>query len=319
MLKSKQAPELILERLDWTVIRRLDGLLQGDYRTLFRGFGLDLSGLREYQPGDDIRYIDWNTTARLSTPYIREFLEEREINAWFLLDLSPSMDFGTVQTLKRNLLIDIVTVLSRLLTRHGNRVGSIDYSGQGESVIPPARGRIQVLRIISALLKHPPLKRTPPTNLTALFQTASGVISRRSLIFIVSDFISQPGWEKLLNLLAQRHEVIAIRLYDPREVDLPDIGQVVLEDAETGDQLHLDTHNAKFRQRFKELAGKREQDLNEIFRQAGIDVLTLSTESDMVQELIKFASTRKLRKRTPSAFSLTTINKSKTVTALGVR
>ncbi len=319
MLKSKRAPEQILERLDWTVIRRLDGLLQGDYRTLFRGFGLDLSGLREYQPGDDIRYIDWNTTARLETPYIREFLEEREINAWFLLDLSPSMDFGTVQTLKRNLLVEIVAVLSRLLTRHGNRVGSIDYSGQGESVIPAAGGRVQVLRIINDLLNRPPLKRTPPTNLKDLFEKASGVISRRSLIFIVSDFISQPGWEKLLQFLAQRHELVAVRLYDPREVDLPDIGQVVLEDAETGAQLHLDTHDPKFRQRFKELARRREKDLNEIFRHAGTDLLTLSTESDMVQELIKFASTRKLRKRTPSAFSRTMINESKTAIALGVR
>jgi uncharacterized protein (DUF58 family) len=307
MLKSKRSPETILQRLDWTVIRRLDGLLQGDYRTLFRGFGLDLAGLREYQPGDDIRYIDWNTTARLQIPYVREFLEDREVNAWFLLDLSPSMDFGTVQTLKRNLLIDFVTVLARLLTRHGNRVGTIDYSGKVESVIPAANGRLQVLRIIDDLLNRPSLKRAPPTDLTALFQTALRVISRRSLIFIVSDFISTPGWEKPLKLLGQRHEVLAIRLYDQRETELPDIGQFYMEDAESGEQLFLDTHDKKFRQRFKEIAERREQDLNGIFRNAGIDKLALSTEGDMIQEIVKFASTRKLRKRTPSAFDRQTV------------
>ena len=302
MLESKRNPETILQRLDWTVIRRLDGLLQGDYSTLFRGFGLDLAGLREYQSGDDIRYIDWNTTARLVIPYVREFLEDREVNAWFLLDLSPSMDFGTVQTLKRNLLIDFVAVLARLLTRHGNRVGTIDYSDKVEIVIPAANGRLQVLRIIDDLLNRPSLKRSHPTDLNTLFQRALHVISRRSLIFIVSDFISTPGWEKALKLLAQRHEVLAIRLYDQRETELPDIGYIIVEDAESGEQLYLDTHNNKFRQRFKEIAERREKELNGIFRNAGIDKLTLSTEGDMIQEIIKFASTRKLRKRTPSAF-----------------
>ena len=309
MLKSKRNPETILQRLDWTVIRRLDGLLQGDYRTLFRGFGLDLSGLREYQPGDDIRYIDWNTTARLGTPYIREFLEDREVNAWFLLDLSPSMDFGTVQMLKRNLLIDFVTVLARLLTKHGNRVGTIDFSGKVESVIPAASGRLQVLRIIDDLSNRPRLKRAPPTDLTALFQTSLRVISRRSLVFIVSDFISTPGWEKPLKMLAQRHEVVAIRLYDPRESDLPDIGYIFMEDAESGEQLYLDTHDRSFRQRFHDMAYRRENNLNETFSRAGIDKLALSTEGDMVQEIIKFASARKLRKRTPSALDRQTARK----------
>ena len=303
MLKSKRNPEAILQRLDWTVIRRLDGLLQGDYRTLFRGFGLDLAGLREYQPGDDIRYIDWNTTARLDNPYIREFLEDREINAWFLLDLSPSMDFGTVHTLKRNLLIDFVTVLARLLTKHGNRVGTIDFSGKVESVIPAASGRLQVLRIIDDLVNRPRLKHAPPTDLTGLFQTSLRVISRRSLVFIVSDFISQPGWEKPLKMLAQRHEVLAIRLYDPRESDLPDIGQIFIEDAESGEQLFLDTHDQGFRHRFNEIAHLKEKNLNEIFNQAGIDKLALSTEGDMVQDIVKFTSARKLRKRTTSVMN----------------
>src|SRR5450759_4748771 len=139
MPMSAQNPEKILQRLDWTVIRRLDGLLQGDYRTLFRGFGLDLADLREYQFGDDVRHIDWNVTARVQTPYVREFTEDREVTAWFLLDLSPSMDFGTVRTVKRTLLIDFVTVLARVLTRHGNRVGAILYTSRVDRVVP-ARG-----------------------------------------------------------------------------------------------------------------------------------------------------------------------------------
>ena len=149
MTTSTSAPERILQRLDWKVIRRLDGLLQGDYRSLFRGNGVDFADLREYQYGDDVRHIDWNVTARMDTPYVREFLEDREITAWFLLDLSPSVDFGTAESerLKRSVLVDFVTTLARLLTRHGNRVGAVFYGGQVERTIPARGGRVQVLRL----------------------------------------------------------------------------------------------------------------------------------------------------------------------------
>ena len=177
MSQSMQNPEKILQRLDWTVIRRLDGLLQGDYRTLFHGFGLDLAELREYQFTDDVRYIDWNVTARMQTPYVRQYIEDREVTAWFLLDLSPSVDFGTVQTLKRNLLIDFVTMLARLLTRHGNRVGAIFYSGKVERVIPAQGGKLQVLRLINDLVNQPQLKQAPSTNLTSLLETALRTIT----------------------------------------------------------------------------------------------------------------------------------------------
>lgn len=166
MLATK--PENILKRLDWTVIRRLEGVLQGNYRTLFLGSGLDLADLREYQFGDDIRHIDWNVSARMNTPYVRRYLEEREITAWFLLDLSPSVDFGTVNTLKRNMLIDFVTTLARLLTRNGNRVGAVLYNGIEDRVIPAGGGKMQVLHLINELLRQPKLLRTPPTNLTKL-------------------------------------------------------------------------------------------------------------------------------------------------------
>src|SRR5213080_2274599 len=151
---SPSAPERRLARLEWTVLRRLDGLLQGDYRTLFRGHGLDLADIREYTFGDDVRHIDWNVTARLDTPYVREYHEDREINAHFLLDLSPSVDFGTVDRRKRDLLVDFTTVLARLLTRHGNRVGATLYASRVERSIPARSGRIQVLRILNELEKR---------------------------------------------------------------------------------------------------------------------------------------------------------------------
>jgi uncharacterized protein (DUF58 family) len=279
------------------VIRRLDGILQGDYRSLFYGIGLDLADLREYQPGDDIRYIDWNVTARVATPYVRQYIEDRDITAWFLLDLSPSVDFGTVNSLKRDCLIDFVTVLARLLTRHGNRVGAMIYGSRVERIIPARGGRVQVLRLINDLLKQPRLERSPMTDLNALLATAFNFIRRRSLVFVVSDFISTPGWERPLGLLSQRHEVLAVRLWDPRETELPDIGVVIMEDAETGEQLYVDTHDRRFRVHFQEAARHRQAALDQAFRHAGVDVLSLSTEDDLVQAIVSFAGLRRQRKQ----------------------
>ncbi len=290
-----ETPERILHRLEWQVIRRLDGILQGDYRSLFYGAGLDLADLREYQPGDDIRYIDWNVTARLDAPYVRQYHEDREITAWFLLDLSPSVDFGTVNSLKRDRLVDFVAVLARLLTRRGNRVAAILYDSRVQRVIPPSGGRMHVLRLINDLLRQPRLPAAPFTDLTALLATGYQVIRRRSLVFIISDFISAPGWEKPLALLNRRHETLAVRLWDPREVELPDIGIVVMQDAETGEQLLVDTHDRRFRQRFAEAAQRRQQALTTTFRRAGVDMLSLSTEDDLVRAIVTFAGQRKQR------------------------
>ncbi|HXD12458.1 MAG TPA: DUF58 domain-containing protein [Anaerolineales bacterium] len=292
-------PERILLRLDWNVIRRLDGLLQGDYRSLFYGFGVDFADLREYQPEDDIRYIDWNVTARMDTPYVRQYHEDRDITAWFLLDMSPSVDFGTLETQieKRTMLIDFVTVISRLLTRHGNRVGAMMFGNSIQHTIPARGGRLQVLRLVNDMLKQPRLPNATFTNLRSFLSGALNSIKRRSLVFIISDFISEPGWEKPLSLLAQRHEVLAIRLYDPREVDLPDVGMVVLEDAETGEQLYVDTHDQKFRKRFTEAAQKRELELNTAFQRAGVDVLPLSTDDDLVRQIVRFAKRRQQVRR----------------------
>lgn len=294
---SALTPERILQRLDWQVIRRLDGLLQGDYRSLFYGYGVDFADLREYQAGDDIRYIDWNVTARVNMPYVRQYHEDREITAWFLLDLSPSVDFGTAKNIKRMVLIDFVTTLARLLTRHGNRVGAVFYGSRIERTIPARGGRVQVLRLVNDLLKQPRLARAPFTDLTPLITGGLNAIKRRSLVFIVSDFISAPGWERPLHLLSQRHEVIPVRLWDVRESQLPDVGPILMEDAETGEQIYVDTHDKKFRLRFEQAARQREADLLETFHHAGVEVLSLSTEDDLVRAIVRFASLRQQRRR----------------------
>lgn len=293
---SAATPERILQRIDWQVIRRLDGLLQGDYRSLFYGYGVDFADLREYQAEDDIRYIDWNVTARMDTPYVRQYVEDREITAWFLLDMSPSMDFGTLGRQKRNVLIDFVTTFSRLLTRHGNRVGALLYGERLARTIPARGGKLQVLRITNDLIKQPQLSHVPLTNLGAMLEAGLNVIKRRSLVFILSDFISAPGWEKPLGMLNRRHEVIAVRLFDPREQELPDLGPVVMEDAETGDQLYVDTHDPAFRRAYAAGVERREQALNSIFKRAGVDVLPLSMSDDLVGAIVRFAALRQQRR-----------------------
>lgn len=295
--RAVTTPERILQRLDWQVIRRLDGLLQGDYRSIFYGAGVDFADLREYQAGDDIRYIDWNVTARMDTPYVRQYVEDREINAWFLLDLSPSMDFGGAQSQKRSVLIDVAATFARLLTRHGNRVGAILYGAGVERTVPARGGRMQVLRLLNDMLGQPQLPRAPLTDLTALLEAGMHAIKRRSLVFIISDFISAPGWERPLRVLNQRHEALAVRLYDPRELELPDVGPIIMEDAETGEQLYVDTHDRKFRERFQAAVQRREQALAAAFKSAGVDALALSTEEDLVRAIVRFASLRQRRRK----------------------
>ena len=186
--------------------------------------------------------------------------------------------------------------------RHGNRVGAIIYNGIDSKVIPPLSGKLQVLRLINDILDQPYLNKVPQTNLKVLVEKGLRVARRRSLMFILSDFISQPGWDKPLGVLTQRHEVLAIRLYDPREVDLPDIGNVIFEDAEIGEQIFVDTHDKKFRKRFNEAARAREYQINSFFRRIGVDTLSLSTEDDLVRQIVRFATIRKQRKLSPAAF-----------------
>jgi uncharacterized protein (DUF58 family) len=312
---DRPAPERILQRLEWQVIRRLDGLLQGDYRSLFYGYGVDFADLREYQPEDDIRYIDWNVTARMDTPYVRQYIEDREITAWFLLDLSASMEFGVEQTLKQAVLVDFVATFARLLTRHGNKVGALFYTGeylsrsgnmQAQSrgglarVIPACGGRNHVLRLINDLIRYTLLEQESNaatfTDLSTLIEGGLHILKKRSLVFVVSDFFSAPGWERPLRLLNHRHEVLGIRVVDPRELEIPDIGPIIIEDAESGEQVYVDTHDRSFRNRFQEVVEQHEAALKATFSRAGIDMLVVSTEDDLVRSIMRFASQRKQHK-----------------------
>ena len=298
---ARSNPDRLLRRLEWTVIRRLDGLLQGDYRTLFRGYGLDLADLREYQYGDDVRHIDWNVTARLQTPYVREYHEDREITAWFLLDLSASVDFGSRGIRKRNVSQDFVAVLARILTRHGNRVGALLYGNGVESMIPARSGRRHVLQILHEmnLESHP--RGSSKTKLRELLEAAANMIRRRSPGFVVSDFISEPGWAELLGYLGQRHEIIAVRLHDPLEAELPDLGLLPFRDAESGETVLVDTHDRGFRRRFAAASARREARLRAAFNKAGVDCLELSTEDDLLDSIRRFADLRKRRSKTAAS------------------
>jgi len=279
------------------VLRRLDGLLQGDHRTLMRGAGLDLADLREYQHHDDVRHIDWNVTARLQTPYVRQFTEDRELSAWFLVDLSASVDFGSNRFTKRKIAREFVAVLARLLTRRGNRVGALLYGTSVDTMLPARGGRVHVLELLQRMAARPAEAAAGATDLRDLLLAAQRTVKRRSTIFIVSDFISAPGWDKALGQLAQRHEVTAVRLFDALEMDLPDIGLVTMKDAETGEQIVVDTHNKRFRERFAAAAERRETTLRETLGRAGVDTLELGTDDDLVEAVVRFAELKKQRSR----------------------
>ena len=300
--------DTLLRRLEWTVIRRLDGLLQGDYRTLFRGGGVDLADLREYQHHDDVRHIDWNVTARLQTPYVRQFLEDRDLTAWFLLDLSGSVDFGSADVSKLQVSTGFVATLARVITRHGNRVGAVLYGQRVDAVLPPKTSRTHVLNLLQRMSQPRPKPLAgkgaqPPgggTSLVELLRTADGVMTRRSLVFVVSDFISQPGWQDALARLSRRHEVVAVRLWDPMEMVLPDVGLVTVEDAETGEQVFIDASDPAFRERYAAIAERQEAELIDSLARSGADVVELATDDDLLQALLRLSDLRRQRARLKS-------------------
>ena len=294
--------EALLRRLEWRVIRRLDGLLQGDYRTLMRGGGVDLADLREYQAHDDVRHIDWNVTARLQQPYVRQFLEDRDLTAWFLLDLSGSVDFGSADVTKLAVSTGFVATLARVITRHGNRVGAMLYGTQVDGLLPPRASRVHVLELMQRMRR--PRKAAARghggTALAELLLAAEANMKRRSLVFVVSDFISQPGWATALARLARRHDVVAVRLWDPLEMALPEgpgLGLVTLEDAETGEQVLVDAADPAFRARYAALADEQEEALLQALGEAGADVIELATDDDLLDALMRFCDLRRQRAR----------------------
>ena len=298
--------QALLRRLEWTALRRLDGLLQGDYRTLMRGSGLDLADLREYQWGDDVRHIDWNVTARSATPHVRVFTEDREMAACFLLDCSGSMGFGSGASSKLEVQRQFTALMGRILTRHGNRVGALLGSDAGLRWVPARTGRPQMLRVLQEMDDSPPVPkigrasksgRPAPFPLHHWLEAAVRGLKRRSTVLVISDFLADAGWERALGQLGQRHDVVAVRVVDPLERQLPDIGLVTLQDAETGEQMWVDTHDRRFRERFELASAARESSLRQRFAAARVDTLELATDDDLVEAVMRFSDLRRRRIR----------------------
>jgi uncharacterized protein (DUF58 family) len=298
------APDRLLRRLEWHVIRRLDGRLQGAYRTVFRGTGIEFADLRAYTPEDDVRHIDWNVTARLDEPYVRQYTEDRDLTAWLVLDRSASMRFGAAEHGKDSVLTELAVCLARLFTHGGNRVGAVLYDNRSQQVIPARTGRTHVLRLTHELAKPtavPPDGTT--TDLDAMLRLAASIARRRSLVFVISDFIGEAdssgevAWEPALTRLNLRHEVVVIRVVDPMELILPDLGLVLIEDAETGEQLLADTGDPLFRQRLRAEVDARERAIAAAMQRAGVVAHLVRTDEDLVQALIDMARRSKRRRR----------------------
>ncbi|GCE30569.1 hypothetical protein KDA_60530 [Dictyobacter alpinus] len=288
---SQEFPERLLQRLNWHLLRPLASHLGGSEHSQFLGPGVEFSEIRAYQPGDDIRFIDWNISARTEQPMVREAHVERAVDVWFLIDVSASTRWGTAQCLKSDCALDFLAIAGQLLNRAGNRLGAVIFAEQPLAVFPPALGRLHLLHLL-ARLKAVKTDCAGPTNLIAALNKAYVVLRRRSLIVIVSDFLVEDGWQLALGKLAQRHEVVAVRLMDPREGALPDVGLVWLEDPETGQQLYVDTGDAKLRARFSEAALRQEEYLRMSLARCRVELLQIGTDQDLISAMVHFLQRR---------------------------
>jgi uncharacterized protein (DUF58 family) len=312
----RTAPERLLARLEWRVVRRLDGRLAGGYRTAHRGTGTDLVGLREYTEGDDARHIDWNVTARLNEPQLRVFTEDRELTVWLVLDRSASMTVGGPERGKHDVLSELALVLARLFGRSGNRVGALLYDTGVVRIVPAGTGRRHVLRIGAELAR--PAGGGPgvgqysvgqygagqygvgqyrgTTDLAAMLDAAAKLARRRALIVVISDFIGDGDWGRSLLRLTPRHEVVALRVTDAADDELPDAGLVVIEDAETGEQLVIDSGDPLLRARLRAGVEERDARLAAGMRRAGVPIHRIGTDADLATALIEvIASTQRRR------------------------
>jgi uncharacterized protein (DUF58 family) len=287
----------LLRRLEWHVIRRLDGQLQGSYRTVFRGTGIDFADLRTYTADDDVRHIDWNVTARMDEPYVRQYTQDRDLTAWLVCDRSASMRLGAVGHPKDAVATDLAVCLARLFTQSGNRVGAILYDHRSHQVIPPRTGRNHVLRLAHELTQRSTSAADGRrTDLDAMLRLAGSMARQRSLIFVISDFIGDVDWEPALTRLGQRHEVVAVRVVDPSEIELPDLGLVLVEDAETGEQLFADTGDPFFQQRLRAEVQERELAVASSMQRAGASAFCVGTDEDLIATLIDMVRRSKRRR-----------------------
>jgi uncharacterized protein (DUF58 family) len=292
----RTAPERLLLRLEWRVLRRLDGMVQGAYRTAYRGPGLDFAGLRDYVEQDDARRIDWNATARLNEPQVRQFTEERDLTVWLVLDRSASMTVGGPGRAKQDVLAELALVLARLFGRGGNRVGALLYDGQTTRVVPPGTGRAHALRIGYELDRGPESSTaTGTTDLAAMLDAAFSIARRRSLVIVISDLIGTGEWDQPLLRLRRRHDVVALRVVDAADDELPEAGLIVVEDVETGEQLLVDSSDPLFRARLRAGVDDRDAALADRMRRAGVPLHRFDTRRDLVEGLVEVVSATRWR------------------------
>ncbi len=272
--------------------KAVNDVLAGEYHSVFKGRGMEFDEVREYTPGDEIRTIDWNVTARTGQPYVKRYVEERELTVLFVVDLSASGTFGSREKRKNEVAAELCALLSFSAVKNNDKVGLIVFTDIIELYIPPAKGVSHVLRLIRELLNFELRRRR--TDIAQALDYLGRITHRRAVVFLVSDFLAE-GYEKPLRIVARRHDLIAVSLNDPREQSLPPIGLIELEDAETGETMVVDAGNAEVRRRWKALAREREDRLSELFRASGVDAIPIVTGRDYVRDLTVFFRRREKR------------------------
>jgi uncharacterized protein (DUF58 family) len=266
--------------------------LAGEYESVFKGRGMEFDEVREYRIGDEIRTIDWNVTARVGEPYVKLFVEERELTVMFLVDLSASGAFGSTGGIKNEVAAEVCALLAFSAIKNNDKVGLIVFTDHVEKVIPPAKGTTHVLRLIRDLLNFTP--RQTRTDISAGIDYLGRISHKKSVVFLISDFLGE-GFEKQMRVLSKRHDLIAVSITDPRELRLPNVGLMELEDAETGERVLMDTGSARLRRRYEDLGRAREARMREMFRSMGVDHMEISTGRDYVLDLVRFFKGRERR------------------------
>ena len=273
--------------------KAVNDILAGEYESVFKGRGMEFDEVREYTPGDEIRTIDWNVTARMGHPYVKRFVEERELTVMFLVDLSASGAFGSVDKTKNEVAAELCALLSFSAVKNNDMVGLIVFTDRTELFVPPKKGVSHVLRLIRDLLNFKP--KEVQTNISEGLDYLGRVTHKRCVVFLVSDFQSE-GFERPLRILAKRHDLIALSITDPREMVMPNVGLVELEDAETGERVVLDTGNSGVRNEFARLGHARVRRLRDLFRSMNIDHTEVVSGTDYVKELVGFFRNRERRR-----------------------
>ena len=278
-------PEALLRALDLTVGRRIRGLLPGEYRAHDLGGGTELAQVRPYEPGDDIRRMDWNVTARTSVPHVRVHVPERALTAWLLLDVSPSMTFGTADRRKADVAEGVAIAIGHLATQRGNRLGIVTFGASRDRRLPPAAGRTGLLGLLLASRVEAVEEGVGATSPADALRLANAAAPRGGLVVLVTDFRGPRNWRQPLVALAARHHVLAVEIDDPREAELVDIGELTLVDAETGREVRVDTSSRRLRDRYAEAAAAERASVATILRRIGVDHLVLSTDGDWLRRL----------------------------------